>query len=97
MRLALTGVKSSEEVDRIRTYLQSRPGVAEARCVSWSEKSRRARLLVRMHPGTKANLAAYVETVPEISIKVTDMSKRDVSGERTKDEDPFDKNRRPGR
>jgi len=85
MRLVLTGVRSSEEVDKIRTYLQSRPGVAEARLASWSARHRRARLLVRMHPGTKANLAAYTETVPGIEITVTDMSRRDVSGERKAD------------
>jgi hypothetical protein len=85
MRLVLTGVKTSEEVDKIRIYLQSRPGVAEARTVSWSKRGQRARLLVRMHPGTKANLAAYAETVPGIAIEVTDMTKRDISGKRKAD------------
>ncbi|MHC5055633.1 MAG: hypothetical protein ACYTKD_13065 [Planctomycetota bacterium] len=92
MRLVLADVRTSEEVDTIRTYLQSRPGVAEARVVSWSKKGRRARLLVRMHPGTKANLAAYVETVPGIKMEVTDLSKRDVSGERKLD--PRERKRR---
>jgi hypothetical protein len=92
MRLVLDDIRTSEEVDTIRTYLQSRPGVAEARVVSWSKRLRRARLLVRMHAGTKANLAAYVETVPGIKIEVTDLSKRDVSGERK--EDPRDRKRR---
>ena len=92
MRLVLTDIRTSEEVDRIRIYLQSRPGVAEARLVSWSKTDRKARLLVRMHPGTKANLAAYVETVPGIEIEVTDLTKRGVSGERK--EDPKDRKRR---
>ncbi len=86
MRVVLAGVKSSEELDRIRAHLQASAGVAEARTVSWSKRTRTARLLVRMSPGTKANLAAYLETVPEVAMEVTDLRSRDVSGERLKDD-----------
>ena len=82
MRVALTGIRSSEEADRIRASLLARPGVADVRIVSWTARSRTARLLVRMHPGVKANLAAYVETVPDIPIQVRDMRLRGVSGEK---------------
>lgn len=85
VRLVLEGVRNTDEVDRIKAWLQTRPGVAEAKCLSWSRSSRTARMFVRMHPAVKGNLAAYVETIPKLKIEVTDLRPRDLSGRRLKE------------
>jgi hypothetical protein len=82
VRVVLSGVRSTEEVDRIRAYLRTRRGVVAAKSSSWSDITRTARFIVRIHPSTKANLAAYLETVPGIPMKVADVRRRDVSGQR---------------
>lgn len=82
VRVTLSGIRSTEEVDRIRAYLRTRRGVIAAKSSSWSDITRSARFIVRIHPSTKANLAAYLETVPGIPMKVADVRQRDVSGQR---------------
>ena len=82
VRVTLSGIRSTEEVDRIRAYLRTRRGVIAAKSSSWSDITRSARFIVRIHPSTKGNLAAYLETVPGIPMKVADIRPRDVSGQR---------------
>jgi len=82
VRVTLSGIRSTEEVDRIRAYLRTRRGVVAAKSSSWSDITRSASFIVRIHPSTKANLAAYLETVPGIPMKVADIRQRDVSGQR---------------
>ncbi len=85
VRVVVRGVRSTAEVDRIKGHLRGKPGVIKAESTSWSEDTRTARMLVRTHPSTKANLAAYLETVPGIAIKVTDVRERDLSGKRVEE------------
>lgn len=85
VRILVKGVRSTDEVDRIKAHLLSKPGVVKAKCTSWSKDTRVARMLVRIHPSVKANLAAYLETVHGIAIEVTDVRDRDVSGHRSEE------------
>lgn len=71
VRVVLTRVQTSDDVDRVRSWLLAQKGIEEARLVSWTEQSATAILHVRLVPAQRSNLCAYLETVPRMMLKVT--------------------------
>lgn len=86
VRVVLTRVVSTEDLDRVRAWLLSQKGVEEVKVVSWAEKTGTAIMHIRAHPAQRDNLAGYLETVPGIVLKVTGIGQGVLSGHKQGEE-----------
>jgi hypothetical protein len=69
-RLRVDGLRNARYVDYVRTGLEGKPGVQSVVLRSWDEKTGTALFWVRIDAGAKENLAAYLEQLADIRLRV---------------------------
>ncbi len=82
-RIQVDGLKRVKYVDYIETELQKLPGVKSVSRISWDSQTGRALFWVRMDAGIKDNLAAYLEQLDTIHLKVTRLDKTGLETDKT--------------
>jgi hypothetical protein len=82
-RVRVTGLTRASQVDYVRVGLQNKPGIHSVTLSNWDRASGVAVFWVRMDASAKENIAAYLEQLDNIKLKVqrldntgTDTSKR---------------------
>jgi hypothetical protein len=69
-RVSVSGLTSAALVDYVRVGLQRKPGIQSVALSRWDQHTNRAVFLVRMDASVKENLAAYLEELDDIRLKV---------------------------
>jgi len=72
-RLRVTGLTRASLVDYVRVGLQEKPGIQSVTLSSWDRASGVAVFWVRMDASAKENIAAYLEQLDNIRLKVQRM------------------------
>lgn len=68
--LIIDGLTRARQADYIRIGLSNKPGIRSVSLKSWDEVSRRAVFLIRFDASVKENLAAYLENIDNVRLKV---------------------------
>ena len=69
-RVSVSGLTSAALVDYVRVGLQRKPGIQSVTLSRWDRRTNRAVYWVRMDASVKENLAAYLEELEDIRLKV---------------------------
>ena len=81
-RLRVDGLRTARYVDYVRTGLEGKPGIRSVALRSWDQKTGTALFWIRVDAGAKENLAAYLEQLKTIRLKVERLDKTDVQSRR---------------
>lgn len=76
-RVEVSGIKKSADVDYIRVGLAKKPGVISVSQAAWNAQTGNVVYWVRIDASVKENLAAYLEDIQGVKLKVTRL---DTSG-----------------
>lgn len=69
-RLRVEGLRTAAKVDYVRTGLENKPGIRSVALSGWDKESGVAVFWVRLDAGAQENLAAYLEQLQDIRLKV---------------------------
>ena len=74
-RIRVDGIDRAEYVDYVRVGLSKKPGIQSVVLKSWDEKTKRAIFWVRLDASVKENIAAYLEQIDNVHLKVEQLDK----------------------
>ncbi len=77
-RIEVDGIARSADSDYIRVSLAGKPGIRSVNLISWDETTRRAVFWVRLDAAAKENLAAYLENLERVRLRVERLDTTDV-------------------
>jgi len=69
-RISVDGLTKAEHVDHVRVGLSKKPGIQSVALKSWNKETGQAVFWVRLDASVKENLAAYLEDLSDIKLKV---------------------------
>jgi len=78
-RISVDGLYKAEHVDYVRVGLSKKAGIQSVALKSWDKGTGRAVFWVRLDASVKENLAAYLEELDAIKLKVESLEKTDVN------------------
>jgi hypothetical protein len=74
-RIRIDGLYRSEQTDYVRVGLLKKPGIQSVALRSWDRETGRAIFWVRLDASVKENLAAYLEQIKNVRLKVERLDK----------------------
>ena len=74
-RIRVDGIDRAEYADYVRVGLSKKPGIESVVLKSWDENTKRAIFWVRLDASVKENLAAYLEQLDNVNLKVEQLDK----------------------
>jgi len=74
-RIRVDGLDRAEQVDYVRIGLSKKPGIQSVALKNWDRETRRAIFWVRLDASVKENLAAYLEEIDNVKLKVERLDK----------------------
>ena len=77
-RISVDGLDKAEHVDYVRVGLSKKAGIQSVALKSWDKDTGRAVFWVRLDASVKENLAAYLEEIDNIKLKVERLEKTGV-------------------
>ncbi|MBN2590031.1 MAG: hypothetical protein JXA96_09220 [Sedimentisphaerales bacterium] len=78
-RISVSRLDRAELVDYVRVGLSQKPGIESVSLASWNKSSGRAIFWVRLDPSVKENLAAYLEQIDNVKLRVKRLDNTDTS------------------
>jgi hypothetical protein len=77
-RVRIDGLSKAEDVDYVKIGLLKKPGIQSVTLIGWNKQTERAVFWVRFDASVKGNLAAYLEELGNIRLKVESLEKAGV-------------------
>ncbi|MFA5292136.1 MAG: hypothetical protein WC496_03785 [Phycisphaerae bacterium] len=77
-RVRIDGLSKAEYVDYVRLGLSKKSGIQSVTLKSWDAESGRAIFWIRLDASVKENLAAYLEEIENIKLKVERLDKAEI-------------------
>jgi len=77
-RISVDGLNRAEQVDYVRVGLSKKPGIQSVALSSWDKQTGRVIFWVRLDASVKENLAAYLEEIDNVKLKVERLDKTGV-------------------
>ena len=74
-RISVDGLRNAEQADYVRVGLAKKKGVQSVALRSWDRSSGRAVFWVRLDASVKENLAAYLEQIDNVKLRVERLDK----------------------
>lgn len=76
--LTIDGLGRASQADYIRVGLEKKPGVYSVTLKRWDSTNKRAVFLIRLDASVKENLAAYLEDIEKVRLRVTEFQKTEL-------------------